>query len=256
MIFEKKKRTFIKSVFLLFFLFFFQAKYERQSPIHSLPFLIMPLGDGLARKCKADDEDPDADAAPGGDCIWHDALRGEVYFYAAVTNANVQKLVQTLREALAARRAEAALAADAYTWPRSITLRINSPGGCLYAGLAAHTLLRQMAEDIWLVVDGLCASAATLIALAFPFERRWVSPMAVMVIHEIREDMPEQTIRYSTFKDMSLANAKMNMLFNSIYAARTSIGAQDLARMMEHETVLTLSDIVGHGIAQALVLPP
>lgn len=47
---------------------------------------------------------------------------------------------------------------------REITLRINSPGGDVFAGLAVYNFLRPL--NVTTVIDGLAASAASIVALA------------------------------------------------------------------------------------------
>lgn len=47
-----------------------------------------------------------------------------------------------------------------------ITLRINSPGGSVWDGVAIHNALRRHKAEVTCVVEGVCASIATIIALA------------------------------------------------------------------------------------------
>jgi len=49
---------------------------------------------------------------------------------------------------------------------RAITLRINSPGGDGFAGQAIHNTLRRHTAKVTVYVDGLAASAASIIAMA------------------------------------------------------------------------------------------
>jgi len=47
-----------------------------------------------------------------------------------------------------------------------ITLRINSPGGVVYDGLAIHNAIKAHKAEVTAVVDGLAASMASFIAMA------------------------------------------------------------------------------------------
>lgn len=47
-----------------------------------------------------------------------------------------------------------------------ITLRINSPGGSVWDGVAIYNALRRHKAEVTCVVEGVCASIATIIALA------------------------------------------------------------------------------------------
>src|SRR5690606_6687884 len=47
-----------------------------------------------------------------------------------------------------------------------VTLHINSPGGSVLDALAIYSILRAHNGTVTAVVDGLCASAATIVMLA------------------------------------------------------------------------------------------
>ena len=48
---------------------------------------------------------------------------------------------------------------------KAVTVRINSPGGSFYDGLAIANALRRHSGETTAIVDGLCASAATVVAV-------------------------------------------------------------------------------------------
>src|SRR6185437_6908370 len=48
----------------------------------------------------------------------------------------------------------------------AITVRINSPGGNVFEGVAIANLLRAQGKPVAVVVDGVAASAASVIAMA------------------------------------------------------------------------------------------
>jgi len=48
---------------------------------------------------------------------------------------------------------------------QDVTIRINSPGGSVYDGVAIYNLLKAHSGSVNVVVDSLCASIATIIAL-------------------------------------------------------------------------------------------
>lgn len=63
-----------------------------------------------------------------------------------------------------------------------VTLRVNSPGGDVFDGLAIYNLLRGHAGGVDVVVDGLAASAASFIAMAG--ETVTMSAHTRMMIHD------------------------------------------------------------------------
>jgi ATP-dependent protease ClpP protease subunit len=63
-----------------------------------------------------------------------------------------------------------------------ISLRINSPGGEIFDGIAIHNVLRSHAANVTTYVDSLAASIASVIALAG--DRVIMQPHSQMMIHE------------------------------------------------------------------------
>lgn len=65
---------------------------------------------------------------------------------------------------------------------QSINVRINSPGGDMYAGVAIHNLLRSQKVPVTTIVDGMAASAASLILMAGT--RREMANNSRVMIHD------------------------------------------------------------------------
>lgn len=65
-----------------------------------------------------------------------------------------------------------------------ITLLVDSPGGDVYAGFSIFDMLRFVKAPVRIVGMGLVASAAALILLAVPKERRFGLPNSSYLIHQ------------------------------------------------------------------------
>ncbi|HEY9054577.1 MAG TPA: ATP-dependent Clp protease proteolytic subunit, partial [Rectinemataceae bacterium] len=65
-----------------------------------------------------------------------------------------------------------------------ITLLIDSPGGDVYAGFSIYDMIRFVEAPVRIVGMGLVASAAALILLAAPRERRFGLPNSAYLIHQ------------------------------------------------------------------------
>jgi ATP-dependent Clp protease protease subunit len=65
-----------------------------------------------------------------------------------------------------------------------ITVYINSPGGSADSGFAIYDSLRFFKPPVRTVVNGLCASAAVMIYLAAPKERRFSLPNSRFLLHQ------------------------------------------------------------------------
>jgi ATP-dependent Clp protease protease subunit len=65
-----------------------------------------------------------------------------------------------------------------------ITVYVNSPGGSADSGFAIYDALRFFRPPVRTVVAGLCASAAVMIYLAAPRERRFSLPNSRFLLHQ------------------------------------------------------------------------
>ena len=116
---------------------------------------------------------------PGGSSVVADPMTVEtidnhVYFYAGVDSDRCLALVRSLRELDNRLRTERETRQVPPEIPATpIWLHINSPGGDLFAGLAAADQIPRIETPIYSVIEGMCASAATLISLAC--QRRFIS---------------------------------------------------------------------------------
>src|SRR4051812_38295847 len=67
--------------------------------------------------------------------------------------------------------------------PGDVTVRINSPGGNAVDGVAIYSLLRAHSGEVTTVVDGVAASAASLIFMAGA--KREIRGGAMVMIHDV-----------------------------------------------------------------------
>ena len=67
-----------------------------------------------------------------------------------------------------------------------ITVWINSPGGDCVAAAQIYNMLMDYPGDVTVKVDGIAASAASVIAMAGT--RVLMSPVSTMMIHNVRPD--------------------------------------------------------------------
>jgi ATP-dependent protease ClpP protease subunit len=129
--------------------------------------------------------------------------------------------------------------------PDSVTqiiLRINSPGGHVFEGISIKNLLRAHKAKVTAVVDGLAASAASVIATGA--DETVMSPGTQMMIH------CTSTIVWGNAADMRKEASVLDGLDRSlaeIYTAKA--GEKDWATLLEAETWLTADDAVEMGLA-------
>jgi ATP-dependent Clp endopeptidase proteolytic subunit ClpP len=132
-----------------------------------------------------------------------------------------------------------------------ITLRINSPGGDVFDGLAIYNALRARTSPVNVVVDGLAASAASFIAMAGT--TLTMAEQSMLMIHNAwgivigdRNDMLET----------AAVMEKIDGQLASIYATKSGKPAGDISTMMDAETWFTSSEAKAAGMCDAIVTPP
>lgn len=142
------------------------------------------------------------------------------------------------------------LAALANAGDVDVTVRINSPGGDLWAGLAIYNALTAHKGKVTTVVDGVAASAASFIAMAGAV--REMRQASMMMVHQAR------SLSYGTADDMTKTGAllaKVDGQLTAIYAARCGITAEAVAEMLAAETWFTADEAKAAGFCDSVTTP-
>lgn len=130
---------------------------------------------------------------------------------------------------------------------REVNVRINSPGGDVFAGLSIYNLLRNHNAKVTVQVTGMAASAASIIAMAA--DEIIMGEGSMMMIHNA------WGLSVGNKHDMMSAYRlldKIDMQLNGIYAARTGSKETDIAAMMDDETFMTHTEAVDNNFADTI----
>jgi ATP-dependent Clp protease protease subunit len=122
---------------------------------------------------------------------------------------------------------------------RKITVRINSPGGNVWDGLAIYHQLKSRRQDVTVLVDGLAASIASVIALAGSELR--IPKNALYMIHD-----PSGLV-VGTAEDMQKMAAELDKhadVLAGIYAEKTGKTRTEMRSLMRAETWFTGEEAV------------
>lgn len=132
-----------------------------------------------------------------------------------------------------------------------ITLRINSPGGDVFDGVAIHNAVRNHPATVNVIVDGLAASAASFIAMAG--DHITMGRGTQMMIHEARG------LCIGEAKDMRALADNLDRIGDTIagfYAERAGGEIAQWREAMRAETWYTGEEAVNAGLANAFDDPP
>lgn len=124
----------------------------------------------------------------------------------------------------------------------TIHLRINSPGGSVFAARAIETALREHAARVVVHIDGLAASAATFIAMAGDEIR--IAPGAMFMIHKA------WTYAWGNADDLRRTSDLLDKIDGTLvatYAKRTGASAEQIGEWMAAETWFTAEEAKEHG---------
>ncbi len=131
-----------------------------------------------------------------------------------------------------------------------LTIRINSGGGSVFAAHAIHTLIRTYAGKTTAIIDGIAASAATIIAMAA--DTVIMPKNAMMMIH----DPMIQLNGAMNTEELTKCIEALRPIKDSIIAAytkRSKVSAEDLRVMMSHTTWMTAEECVEKGFADKIM---
>jgi ATP-dependent Clp protease protease subunit len=120
-----------------------------------------------------------------------------------------------------------------------ITVWINSPGGDVWAAAQIYNMLLSYSGKVTVKIDGLAASAASVIAMAG--DEVLVSPVSMLMIHN------PSTMAMGDKDDLAQAISMLDSVKDSIlnaYVKKTGLSKNKLSKLMDDETWMDASKAV------------
>lgn len=131
-----------------------------------------------------------------------------------------------------------------------INLRIHSPGGDVFAGMAIYNTLKAHPAFVDVYIDGLAASMASVVAMAG--NKVHMPANAMMMIHKpwgVQGGDAEAMRRYAELLD------KVEGTLVQAYVDKTGKTAEDIHALLAKETWMDGSEAVAAGFADELIEP-
>ena len=128
-----------------------------------------------------------------------------------------------------------------------IDLWINSPGGDCFAAAQIYNMISNYNGRVTVYIDGLAASAASVIAMAG--DEVIMSPVSMLMIHN------PSTIAFGEAADMAKAIEMLGEVKDSIinaYVAKTGLSRGKLSRLMDEETWMNANKAMELGFADSV----
>ena len=130
----------------------------------------------------------------------------------------------------------------------NITVWINSPGGDCVAAAQIYNMLREYEGNVTVKIDGIAASAASVIAMAG--DKVLMSPVSMMMIHN------PMTIAFGDSAEMQKAINMLAGVKDSIinaYEIKTGLSRVKLAHLMDAETWMDANKAIELGFADEII---
>ncbi|MBQ1554549.1 MAG: Clp protease ClpP [Clostridia bacterium] len=129
-----------------------------------------------------------------------------------------------------------------------VTVWINSPGGDCIAASQIYTMLMDYKDEVTIKIDGIAASAASVIAMAGT--EVLMAPTALIMIHN------PMTIAMGGHEDMRKAIEMLTEVKESIinaYEIKTGLSRAKLSHLMDAETWMNANKALELGFADGIL---
>ena len=129
-----------------------------------------------------------------------------------------------------------------------ITVWINSPGGDVFAASQIYNMLKEYPGNVTVKIDGLAASAASVIAMSG--SKVMMSPVSMLMTHN------PMTMAFGDTIEMEKAIAMLSEVKESIlnaYELKTGLSRTKLSHFMDAETWFNAKKAVELGFADEIM---
>lgn len=167
-----------------------------------------------------------------------------VYFYCDVTRSSVYRLMTCLHEA---RDYSVITSMKLNIGEIPIYLHINSNGGFIFAANSVIDLIINSNVPIYSIIDGACASAATLISIVC--HKRYIRKHSHMLVHQLSSVLGG---KMSEIDDEHANLTKLTDQMKSVYLEHTKMNKKTLTALMKQDLWLNSDECIRYGLADEL----
>lgn len=131
---------------------------------------------------------------------------------------------------------------------KHVEIHINSYGGDLYGGIAIYNLLKHSGKEITTWIDGIAASAASIIAMAGDLIMPKTSQLMIHNAWTICWGNAKQLRSMADELDKAMASARHAYL----QKAGDKLDEPTLMKLLDEETYLSADEALAYGLADAI----
>ena len=176
-----------------------------------------------------------------------EVIDNHIYFYTEVNDQSCLNLIKALQEV----GGQLAQESRVRMFPMGtipVWLHINSPGGDVFPALAAADHIAMGTTLVHSIVEGMCASAGTLLSMAC--QRRYIFPHGFMLIHQLRGDM------WGTYEEMKDGMKLSEMLMGKLtdfYAGRSKLTREQIEAALQRDSWFDAAQAVEAGLVDGIL---
>lgn len=137
---------------------------------------------------------------------------------------------------------------ELYAGEGEVEIYLNSPGGDCFAASQIYTMLMEYPHNVTIKIDGIAASAASVIAMAGT--RVLMAPTGILMIHNPLTYVIGDVVEMERGIAM-LQEVKEGIL--NAYEIKTNLPRVELAAMMDAETWISAKRAVALGFADGIL---
>lgn len=134
------------------------------------------------------------------------------------------------------------------TNPIPIVIHINSNGGSVFECLALVDQIEQLNSPTYSIIEGCCASGATLIAMACNHRR--ITRRSFMLIHQLSNEYTGTYMQHNDNKE--LLDALMEEI-TTFYINHSNLSKKQLLKILSNEKWLTAEAALEKGLVDRIV---
>ena len=130
----------------------------------------------------------------------------------------------------------------------NLTVWLNSPGGDVFAASQIYTMLRNHPGKVTVKIDGIAASAASVVAMAG--DETLISPTGMLMIHD------PMTLAYGNKADMEQTITMLEEVKESIlnaYVQKSHQSRETLSQLMSEETWMNAEKALELGLVDGIL---
>ena len=184
--------------------------------------------------------------APSSEPSFIEIIDSKVYFYADIDRDKVLQLVKNIRQ----MNINLKLIQQQHDIiePIKIQIYINSYGGSIFAGLSVADEILKSTLPVYTVVDGCCASAATLFSVVA--KKRFIKPHSYMLIHQLSSVCWG---KHEEFRDELVNQKRLMDMIKNIYTTYTKIPLNKLNQILKHDLWFDAKTCLEYGLVDEIL---